>query len=144
MYIGLWIFILIALIIVEVATADTLVTIWFIPGAIASLIVAMFMDVSFLTQCIVFFIVSIIALAIFKPHAEKYLRGNIIATNADRVIGKHTKITKAIKLGELGEVRINGVTWNARTIDDSEIMVGTTVKVVAIDGSKLVVEEIRG
>ena len=144
MYIGFWIFILLALIIVEVATADTLVTIWFIPGAIVSLIIAMFMDVSFLTECIIFFIVSIIALLIFKPKAEGYLRGNIIATNADRVIGKHVKLTKAIKSGELGELRINGVTWNARAIDDSEIILGTIVKVVAIDGSKLVVEEIRG
>ena len=142
MYTMLWFIILITLIVIEVATADALVTIWFIPAALISLIVTAFTDVSFMTQCILFFLISVLTFVLLKPQASKYLRGNRIATNADRVIGKHTKLIKNITESELGEVRINGVVWNATTLNNSSISKDTLVKIVAIDGSKLIVEKI--
>ena len=142
MYIALWFIILIGLVVVEVATADALVTIWFIPAAVITLITVALMDISFMTQCIIFFLTSALAFILLKPQASKYLRGNRIATNADRVIGKHTKLIKDITETELGEVKINGVVWNVTTANNSGISKDETVKIVAIDGTKLIVEKI--
>lgn len=142
MYIGIWTVVLIAFIIIEMATADALVTLWFIPGAIVTLLLTIFTDVNFMTQCIIFFATSLLAFILLKPSTQKYLRGNRVATNADRVIGKIVKLHKAINVDEMGEVKINGVVWNATTRGNRQIKAEKMVKIVAIDGTKLIVEEI--
>ena len=74
--------------------------------------------------------------------AKEYLRGNVIATNADRVIGKRTRLIKAYHDGDYGEVRINGMIWNVISKDGKDIDEGKLIEILAIDGTKLIVRKI--
>lgn len=140
-YFYMWIFVLIASIVLEVATAEALVCIWFAPGAIAA-IIANLNAVSFANQVIIFFVVSLLTCLIVRPFAKRYLRGNTIATNADRLIGQKTRLLKAITEDSLGEVKVNGIIWNCRSHNQKHIPQGANVHILAIEGSKLIVKEI--
>lgn len=141
MYFWLWIGVLIGSVLLEVLTASALICIWFAPGALIGLI-ANQLNLSFAVQIILFFAVSILSFVIIRPMAKDYLKGNIIATNADRVIGKHTRMTKTYHEGGYGEVRINGVIWNAIAYDSKDINEGSLVEILSIDGTKLIVKKI--
>lgn len=141
MYIGLWIAVTVISLIAEVATAQALVAIWFVPGALAALVLAL-LDLPFLGQCLLFLFVSLLALFILKPQADRYLKGNTIATNSDRIIGQVTELTKAITFPDYGEIILNGVTWNAIALGKENIRANTPVKVITIDGNKAVVKKI--
>lgn len=141
MYFWLWIGVLIGSVLLEVLTASALICIWFAPGALAGLI-ANQLNLSFTVQIILFFTISILSFVIIRPMAKEYLRGNIIATNADRVIGKHSRLIKAYLDGNYGEVRINGVIWNVISNDGKDISEGSLVEILSIDGTKLIVRKI--
>ena len=75
--------------------------------------------------------------------ASQYLRGNIVATNADRVIGRHVQLLKDITGETWGELKVNGVVWNAISADGHPIVEGSLVEIVAIEGAKLLVKKIE-
>lgn len=141
MYFWLWIAILIGSVILETITPSALICIWFAPSSLIALILNQ-LNVSFTIQVIVFFLSTLLLLLIFRPIAKNYLRGNIIRTNADRVLGQITKLNKTIDEDNYGEVKINGVIWNAISKEGKTIKEGSKVKILAIDGTKLIVEEI--
>lgn len=141
MYFWLWLIILIGSIILELATASALVSIWFSIGAVFGLILDQF-NQPFIIQVIVFFIVSVLTLVIIRPLIKGYMRGNTIKTNADRVIGAHVKLLKNIDIDTLGEVKVLGLVWNATSNDGSKIEKDSLVEVLAIEGSKLIVKKI--
>ena len=84
MYFGLWILVFLGALVVELATATSLVSIWFCVGALFAL-GALALNLDFIWQVVIFFAASLVCLAAIRPMASQYLRGNIVATNADRV-----------------------------------------------------------
>ena len=132
-----WFIAFVILLVIELVTVN-LVTIWFAIGAVAAIITTIFTD-SVLIQSIVFVVVSVIALLITKPLIKKFKRFEVEPTNSDRVIGKVGEVTKKIGKNKYGEVKVYGNTWTASS--KQVINVGERVKVLAIDGVKLVVEK---
>ncbi len=132
-----WFIAFIILIIIELATVN-LVTIWFAIGAVAAIISTIFTD-SIAIQLIVFGVVSLLSLLITKPLVKKFKKFDVEATNLDRVIGKVGEVTKKISSNEYGEVKIFGNYWTATSKE--ELDVGERVKVLSIDGVKLIVEK---
>lgn len=131
-------FILFALfLVIEIMTVN-LVTIWFAVGALVSLFVSFFID-SLTAQIIIFIVVSVVAVIAMKPLLKKFKGFNITPTNSDRVIGKVGEVTKKIEKNNYGEVKVFGNTWTAYC--DDEIDVGEKVKVLSIEGVKLIVEK---
>ncbi len=67
---------------------------------------------------------------------------DLTATNIDALIGKtaiaDTKITR-----KSGVIEVFGEQWVCTPIDDKDIREGTKVKVVKIDGNKLIVERVN-
>ncbi len=141
MYVLLWISIFIISIILEFVSATALLTIWFCVGSLASIVTAL-LNLSFQIQVITFFIVSILFLIIFRPIALSHIKGNFVATNADRVIGSQTLLLEDITPESWGLVKISGVTWNVTTIEPSHIEKNSKVEILAIEGSKLIVKKI--
>ena len=137
----LWILIFLGALILEMATATSLVSIWFCVGALCALAAAA-LQLSFLWQSVIFFAASLLCLAAIRPMAAGYLRGNTIATNADRVIGSRTRLLKGIRSDGWGEVKINGVIWNAASSDGHPIAQQSLIEVVAVEGAKLIVRKI--
>ena len=142
MYTYLWIIVLIVAMVLEFVTISSLVSLWFACGAIVSLILSNF-KVPFIYQTIAFFVISLSALLVIRPMIINNKRGNTIATNMDRFIGKHTRLKKSITEDTWGEVKIDGITWNTASIDGKEIKKDSLVEVIAIEGSKLIVKQIK-
>ena len=73
--------------------------------------------------------------------AANYLRGNIVATNYDSLIGTTVKVSKDITSDAWGEVVSSGMTWSAVEVNGKFVEAGSHVKVLAIEGAKLIVKK---
>ena len=135
-----WIAALIFFIIVEAATAG-LASIWFAIGALAALICALLRGPVWL-QVIWFLAVSAATLVLTRPLVKKYVNSRTVPTNADRNIGRTATVTERVdNLASTGAVKVDGLTWSARSVSDElTIEPGTLVTVKEIRGVKLFVE----
>lgn len=138
----IWIGVLIASIVAELATPSALVSIWFALGALPAALLA-YAQVGTTLQIVVFVLVSVLSLLLIRPMLTKYLRGNVVATNADRFINEIGVVTKAIGEATWGEVFIKSTYWSAVEVNGKSIEKDKKVKVIAIEGVKLLVKEIE-
>jgi len=92
---------------------------------------------------VLFTIVSIICIIVSRPLAKKYLRGNTVKTNLDRVIGKHCLVTETITADNKGEVKVMGTLWSATSLDNEYIKAGEYAEVISIEGAHLIVKKIN-
>ncbi len=134
-----WIAAMIVFFIVEAATVG-LVSIWFAFGSLAALICAL-MHAPVWLQIIWFLAVTVITLVLTRPLAKRYVNGRAVATNADRNIGRTAVVTERIdNLASTGTVKLDGVTWTARTPEEGvTVEEGASVTVREIQGVKLIV-----
>ena len=132
-----WFILFIVLLVIELLTVN-LVTIWFIIGTIFALFTTFITD-SFLIQFLVFTIISIISLILMRPFINKFSKTKKIPTNSDRVIGCIGEVVKSIRRNEYGEVKVLNTLWTATSKE--EIEKGSRVKVISIEGVKLIVEK---
>ena len=129
--------------IAEAATAG-LVSIWFAAGALAALICALLHGPVWL-QGVWFVVISGLTLILTRPLVKKYVNAKSVATNADRNIGRSAVVTEKVdNLAGVGTVKLDGVLWSARSVNDAPIEEGTTVVVREIRGVKLLVEPESG
>lgn len=136
----IWLIAMIVLLIIE-GVVPGLISIWFALGALAALISAL-LGAQIWLQVVWFLVVSIVALALTRPLAKKYVNSRTQPTNADVAIGRECIVTEDIDnvLGT-GAAVVGGKTWTARTEGDNiRIPKGSTVRAVRIDGVKLIVE----
>lgn len=116
-----------------------LTSIWFAAGALAGLICALAGGMLWL-QAVLFLIVTVLCLLAVRPLAKRHLNSRVVATNADRVIGAQAQVTEEIQnVQGQGAVRVGGVTWSARSENGEVIPVGTSVRVLRIEGVKVFV-----
>ena len=119
-----------------------LTSIWFAAGALAALICSL-AGGNMALQIILFFVVSALSLAAFRPIVQKYVNNKVEATNVDSIIGREVLVTEKISnLQSAGAVQISGLTWSARSADNSEIPVGTLVRIQRVEGVKVFVEKV--
>lgn len=134
-----WFITFLVLLFIELTTVN-LVTIWFALGALGALITASIID-DLTVQVVIFIILSIISLIVTKPLVKKIRTRKITPTNLDRVIGKTGIVIKRITNDSYGEVKVEGSIWTAKAT--KEIKEKSQVKVLKIEGVKLLVEEIK-
>lgn len=135
----LWAVLIVVFGVLEAMTAQ-LVSIWFVIGALASL-VASLCHASLPIQIIVFVVVSIAALLITRPIVKKYVNPKKERTNADKVIGQLGIVTEDIdNIDGVGQVKVDGKIWTARTADGSAVLAGQEVVIDRIEGVKLIVK----
>ena len=91
-----------------------------------------------------FALVCVLSLCIIRPLAARALRGNVVATNADRLIGTTAIVEEHISPQKWGSVRVQGRVWSAVSMDGSSVEPGTRVRIKAIEGAKLIVMPIHG
>ncbi len=137
-----WLGIGICAVLLELFTPTALISIWFAAGAVCAILLD-FLQIPIAYQIAVFFAVSLITMLVVRPIATRYLRGNTIATNADRMIGEIGTITRTIEEDHWGEVYVHSSYWSAVEKDGNWIEKGKKVKVLAIEGAKLIVKEIE-
>ena len=134
-----WIGAIVVFAIAEAATVS-LVSVWFIGGALAALIASLFGG-SMPLQIGLFLIVSAILLVLLRPLTRKYLSPKHTPTNADRLIGKEALVTEEIcNIRQTGAIRVGGVEWTARSESDETMPVGQRIRITRIEGVKVYVE----
>lgn len=133
-----WLVILAILIFIEIITLG-LTTIWFAGGSLVAFIVSLFYD-NLLVEIIVFLLVSLALLYFTRPVVIKYFNPKRVKTNYEGIIGKEAiVITPIDNLNSVGQVRVDGQEWSARSLDGSYIEKDVKVKVQGISGVKLIV-----
>ena len=130
-----WLAALVIFAIVEASTV-TLVSIWFVGGSLAALIAALCGGELWL-QIIAFCIVSGALLAGLWPFIRKFLNPHLTKTNVDSVIGTEGIVTADIdNLNAVGQVKLGGMEWTARSTSGANIPTGTRIRVDRIEGVK--------
>lgn len=124
--------------IIEIATVGFLIF-WLGVGSLFAMVTSFFTD-SILIQTAVFVVSSSILIPFTKPLLNRYFDdGKSVATNAYSLIGKVGIVTTPINvLDNTGQVKVNGEIWSAKA--DEDIMKGTEVEILKIDGVKLIVK----
>ncbi len=137
-----WLAIIIIAIVVEVFT-EQLVSIWFIPGALVSIVFDL-CDAKFVWQLLVFLALSIIGIVIGKKFLSKYKSNNLQKTNIDAIIGEKCIVTEKIdNFAGCGQAKVRGQIWSARgVLEDDVFEPGEILQVVAIEGVKLICKKI--
>lgn len=133
-----------ALIIFAVAEALTvgLTSIWFALGALCALVTSVFTD-SLAIQIGVFLVVALVTVILLRPFARKHMNTHKVPTNADRIIGAEAVVTEEINnLKGQGLVSVAGTQWTARADGEEVIPKGATVRVLRIEGVKVMVTPI--
>ncbi len=132
-----WLIVAIVLSIIELGTIS-LVSVWFIVSALISLLLALF-GFSLYIQIVNFVILGIILLIFTRKPLLKYLNKTKQKTNADRILDMTGLVTEEIDIDQPGEVKVDGKKWTAMAKE--KIAKGKKVKILKIEGVKLLVEE---
>ncbi len=139
-----WGIVLAIAVIAELATLN-LVSIWFIFGAVVSLIASL-LGASVVLQFVLFIVLSGLGFLIFFFAIKPRLANRVVrATNADRIIGKEGIVIQTIdSMTGTGQIKVRGQIWSARIEGDGAIEEGERVNVLGISGVKAVVEHVAG
>lgn len=138
-----WLGIAILAAVVE-AVVPSLVSVWFVPGSLAGLVVSLCGGPIWL-QIFVFLAVSLACLAFTRPLAKKLLVHHKERTNADRVVGATGIVIQDIdNVVSTGRVTVMGNSWSAHsTQKDGKIEAGSRVRIERIEGVKLLVTPVE-
>jgi membrane protein implicated in regulation of membrane protease activity len=139
---AVWLVIAGVFFIVESMTVQ-LLCIWFVVGSLGAAFAGLF-GADFTVQLWIFLGVSIAFLIFGRPLLKDKIKVRKSPTNADRVIGMHGVVTEAVdNLAGTGRVNANGLSWTARTQNDTmRLTEGQKIRVLEIEGVKLIVEPI--
>ncbi len=135
---NMWITWLIAaagFLVLEALTAG-LVCIWFVPGAVITSILSVWVD-SIAVQIVVFILLS----AAFMFFCRKYFnksRAEKLDDTANKLIGKTATVQTSSQNGE-AKVLVGDVYW--RAVTDCDITEGESVIITAVNGNVLTVDK---
>lgn len=136
----IWLVVLAILLVIEFLTLG-LTTVWFAGGALVAFLVSLAGGPLWL-QLLLFIAVSVALLLFTRPLAMKYLNKDVQKTNVDSIPGQKGIVTATIdNLKAEGQVTIQGMEWTARAKNGNTIEKGKVVRVTAVEGVKLIVEE---
>ena len=134
----IWLIIAGVCLIIEIATIGFFVF-WFAVAALITSLLSLFIH-NIIAQATIFIIISVILIFLTRPLTDT------VATNVNALIGQEGTVIKEINSGsnKVGQVKILGDTWSAVTTNDfiNAIPVGSTVRILKIDGVNLIVEPV--
>ena len=116
-----------------------LVSIWFVLGSVCAAITTIFTS-DITIQSAVFLVVSLI---VTRPLVKRFKKRNkTTGTNADRHIGQvGFMLTDLTDIDKTAQAKVGAETWTVKS-DKAPLSKGTKVKVLAIEGVKLIVEPV--
>lgn len=139
----IWLVLIVVFLVVEAACPLHLVSIWFAVGSLAAMIAAWLGGPVWL-QVILFIVVSGTLLAMLWPFARKFLNPKVSTTNIDSIPGTEGYVTADIdNLTAVGQVKLNGMEWTARSASGNPIPAGTLIRVERIEGVKVFVSPVE-
>lgn len=139
-----WIGIAVVMAVGEAAT-NQLVSIWFVVGALCAAVSSLITS-SVIVQVIVFVVVTFGTLIATKPLVDKYKKSHKeVKTNSDRLVGQTgVMLTDIDSLETIGQVKVSGEVWTAKLNNNIPVKRDDKVKILAIEGVKMIVEPAAG
>ena len=127
-----WLVLVAIMLVIEIFTLG-LTTIWFSLGGVAAAIAAGLNSPLWL---------QIVVMVLVRPFAVKVLDKSRAKTNIDELPGQKAEVIETIDNAKgSGTVRLRGVEWMARSVDDTVIEEGKVVTIQSVSGVKLLVKE---
>lgn len=135
-----WLILAVILFVIESMTVQ-MICVWFAAGALLAMIASL-LGAPLWLQMLVFLVTSVAVLIPGRRLVMERLQNRRVATNADQVIGCVGVVqTEIDNLKQTGRVLANGLDWTARAVWDGLVIpAGAEVRVLYIDGVKLIVE----
>jgi len=134
-----WLGLFVVALLLEIFTAD-MISIWFSLAAVPSFILAL-VGAGLLSQILVFLVIAATLLFLTRPVMKKYMKTNEIKTNIDAIIGSKGLVIKEITPDTVGRIKIKYIEWSA--VSSQLIEPNQYVRVLDVDGNKLIVEKIE-
>lgn len=133
-----WLAAMVVFLLAEAATV-TLVSIWFAVGALVAIVVAL-LGGGLGLQVVLFLLTASVLLIFLRTVVRKFINPKIIRTNVDAMVGKTGVVTIPINnVAALGQVKLGGMEWSARSTDGSHLSAEALVKVDRVEGVKVFV-----
>lgn len=137
-----WLLLALGLLILELSAPGLFFFVAFAFGAVCAAIAA-FLDFSVLIQLWVALLGGMASFFVIKIYFASHKIKNIDnKTNVDALIGQQGVVVEPIDIHLSGLIKIKGELWGAVLKDGSILQKGTLVRVVDIQGNKLVVRSI--
>ncbi len=134
-----WLILSVALIILEILMPGAYFLWMGISAAIVGGAMFVFPQMPILVQVLIFAVLSVITVVMYKSYRKK----NPLVTDepalnrrAEQYVGQSFTLTEPIVNGE-GKIKVDDSTWK---ITGADIDAGETVRVIAVEGSTLIVE----
>ena len=132
---SIWLIIIILMIIIELKTTTT-APIYFVVGALCSMILNVVYE-NFVVQFIVFVLVGSFLYSTIRPNVEMKIFKNKLKHFKNNMIGRKGIVIKSIN--QIGEVKIDKIWFLAKS--DTPLKKGEFIKVKKIEDNTLVVVE---
>ena len=139
----MWFGLSLALFLVELCTVD-LISVWFaIASLVLGIIAAIFPNLHIVWQLAIFMALSVGLFLATRPFVNRFMaRKKGQETNLELIVGATARVTERIENDrELGAVKLNCLTWTARSFDGSVIEIDELVTIKEIKGNKVFVEK---
>ena len=135
-----WIAIGIVFLIIELLTT-ALVSIWFVPSAIITCLVSLFID-NLPLQITIFVVLSAIFMAICRKIYNKHIKKAVDDVDQnENLIGKSVKVIEDTN-GISGRILVGDVYWKAVSETGETIQKGETATVKSVNGTKLTINKL--
>lgn len=133
-----WLILAAVMLVIELATVS-LVSIWFVAGALVAALLA-FLHLGLWIQIAAFILVSVVLFCFFKDRLQAFFRYRHDGSGASLILGKTGKVTSPIQEHQDGRILVDGQDWKASA--PQSLPTGTAVKVIGMHGVTLDVEPI--
>ncbi len=143
-YLGyFWLIVAVLFLFAEISTPGLFFFIAFAMGSSVAAVFA-FLNFSFMTQCIVALVSSILFFGILRHYFSSKSKSEDAETNVDALKGQKGVVIKEIHPNSfgpssLGRVKVGGEEWPAQVVDNVMLQKGTVVVVVQVQGNRLIV-----
>lgn len=129
----------------ELGTPGAFFMLSFAIGAAVACVLA-FAGVDVAIEWLVFVVASGVSLALLVPVGRRMSKGTQAPVGATRWQGRYGLVLRTIPAGahETGLVRVEREEWRAESANGGEIAEGGRVRVVRVDGTRLIVEPLEG
>lgn len=116
---------------------------WLGVGALIAMIFSFFIS-NIIAQMSIFVFTSALLIFATRPLANKLLNSSNVSTNVYSLVGKTAIVVEEINYSTgKGQVKIDGEVWSAKTNNNLTITKDSEVKILEIDGVKLIVEPLK-
>lgn len=138
-----WLGVFLFTILIEALSQD-LIAIWFSLGALVSLALSAVPSLAWYIELIVFALVSLFVMFLTRPFTKRLLLNATRYTNIDEYVGKRVSVIKEISKYENGEIKINGIIYQACLLEEEyePIKEKEIVEIVTFKGNKVIVRKL--